>query len=58
MATNGKKKWLYRKNGRYYADFRSYSDVGGGQEAMIPEGERFAATWRAPSPTVPTSTAW
>lgn len=33
---------LYKKNGRYYADFRSYSDVGGGQEAMIPEDERYA----------------
>lgn len=42
MATRGKKKWLYKKNGRYYADFRSYSDVGGGQEALIPSGERFA----------------
>lgn len=37
-----KKKWLYKKNGRYYADFRTFSDVGGGQEAMKPEGERYA----------------
>lgn len=33
---------LYKKNGRYYADFRRYRDVGGGQEAMIPPGERHA----------------
>lgn len=37
-----KKNPLYKKNGRFYADFRSYSDVGGGQEAMIPEDERYA----------------
>ncbi len=33
--------WLY-KNGRYYADFRAYPNVGGGHEAMTPKGERFA----------------
>jgi hypothetical protein len=33
---------IYKNNGRYYGDFRSYKDVGGGQEALIPEGERFA----------------
>jgi hypothetical protein len=37
-----KKKWLYKKDGRFYGDFRSYRDVGGGQEAMVPDGERFA----------------
>ncbi|MGK7313636.1 MAG: tyrosine-type recombinase/integrase [Candidatus Longimicrobiales bacterium M2_2A_002] len=37
-----KKNPLYKKNGRYYADFRGYSDVGGGQEAMIPDDERYA----------------
>ena len=42
MANQGKKKWLYKKNGRYYGDFRAYPDVGRGQEAMVPEGERFA----------------
>lgn len=41
MARN-KKKWLYKKNGRFYGDFRAYADVGGGQEALVPEGERYA----------------
>lgn len=33
---------LYRKRGRFYADFRDFSDVGGSQEAMVPDGERCA----------------
>jgi hypothetical protein len=33
---------LYTKRGRYYADFRDYAAVGGGKEAFIPAGERFA----------------
>lgn len=37
-----KKNPLYKKNGRYYADFRGHSDVGGGQEAMVPDDERYA----------------
>jgi integrase len=37
-----KRKWLYNKDGRFYGDFRPYADVGGGQEAMKAEGERFA----------------
>jgi hypothetical protein len=35
-----KRKWLYKKDGRWYGDFRPYADVGGGQEALKPEGER------------------
>lgn len=35
---------LYTKRGRYYADFRDFADVGGGKEALIPAGERFATT--------------
>jgi hypothetical protein len=37
-----KRKWLYRKDGRWYGDFRPYADVGGGQEALRPDGERYA----------------
>ena len=37
-----KKRRLYRKNGRFYGDFRSFSDVGGAQEALKPDGERYA----------------
>jgi integrase len=37
-----RQKRLYTKRGRYYADFRDYADVGGGKEALIPSGERFA----------------
>lgn len=37
-----KRKWLYTKDGRLYGDFRPYADVGGGQEALKPEGERYA----------------
>jgi hypothetical protein len=33
---------LYTKRARYYADFRDYADAGGGKEALIPSGERFA----------------
>lgn len=33
-----KRKWLYKKAGRWYGDFRPYADVGGGQEALKPEG--------------------
>lgn len=51
------KKWLYKKNGRYYADFRSYADVGGGQEALIQEGERFA-TKQHPSRSGSARSGW
>jgi integrase len=37
-----KRKWMYRKNGRFYGDFRTFADVGGSQEALVPQGERFA----------------
>jgi integrase len=37
-----KRKWMYKKDGRWYGDFRPYQDVGGGQEALKPEVERFA----------------
>lgn len=37
-----KRKWLYKKNGRWYGDFRPYADVGGRQEALRLEGERYA----------------
>jgi hypothetical protein len=33
-----KRKWLYKKDGRFYGDFRPYADVGGAQEAMKAEG--------------------
>lgn len=29
---------------RYYGDFRDYSDVGGGQEPLVPEGKSYATT--------------
>lgn len=33
-----------RRDGRYYADFRPYADVGGAQEALCPPGTRRATT--------------
>lgn len=42
MARRNRKKRLYKKNGRFYGDFRDFRDVGGGQEALIPDGEMFA----------------
>lgn len=30
-----KRKWLYKKDGRFYGDFRPYADVGGGQESYL-----------------------
>lgn len=33
---------LYQKRGRWYADFRDFSHVGGGLEALVPTGEKFA----------------
>ena len=34
---------MYHRPGRgWYADFRNYAEVGGGQEALIPEGARGA----------------
>lgn len=33
---------IYWRNGRAWADFRDFSDVGGGQEPLRPKGERFA----------------
>lgn len=47
MAKQPKNRIYSRtRNGttRYYGDFRDYSDVGGGQEALIPEGNRSATT--------------
>lgn len=35
-------QYLYTRNGRWYANFRSFSDVGGGRESLVPEGERYA----------------
>lgn len=40
-------QYLYTRNGRWYANFRSFSDVGGGRENMVPEGERFATKDRS-----------
>jgi integrase len=37
-----KRKWLYKKAGRWYGDFRPYADAGGSQEALRPDGERYA----------------
>lgn len=37
---------LYERNGRWYGDFRCYSDVGGKQEALAPAGESRATTDR------------
>ena len=42
-----RRKWLYRKNGRWYGDFRPYADVGGGQEALKEAGERYATEDRS-----------
>jgi integrase len=39
-----KKKRLYVKAGRWYADFRDYRDVGGKCEALIPPGSSTATT--------------
>jgi len=33
---------LYRRGRRYWADFRDFADVGGGQEALMAPGEPFA----------------
>lgn len=43
-----RKSRIYIRNqgahARYYADFRDYADVGGGKEALIPEGGHSATT--------------
>lgn len=33
---------VYERSGRYWGDFRDYSDVGGKLEALTPAGERYA----------------
>jgi hypothetical protein len=45
---------IFTRNGspRLYADFRDFRDVGGGQEAMIPEGQTRATTDRAVAETI------
>jgi integrase len=40
------------KSARLYGDFRDYADVGGGQEALRPEGSRFATTCREQARTL------
>ncbi|MGH7577071.1 MAG: tyrosine-type recombinase/integrase, partial [Longimicrobiales bacterium] len=35
---------VYLKTGRYYGDFRDYSDVGGKREALVPSGAAGATT--------------
>ena len=42
MSKRRRKDRLYRKRARYYADLRDYSDVGGGLEAMKPDGSIYA----------------
>jgi integrase len=32
---------IYERNGRFYGDFRAYSDVGGSREALSPPGEKW-----------------
>lgn len=50
MAGRGRKPksrvyWRYQgTNGRAYGDFRDFSDVGGGREALIPRGALLATT--------------
>jgi integrase len=47
MAKQPKNRIYVRERGgtpRYYADFRDYDDVGGGREALKPEGERRATS--------------
>jgi hypothetical protein len=33
---------IYWRNGRAYLDARAYADVGGGQERLVPPGEKLA----------------
>ncbi|HSH44555.1 MAG TPA: tyrosine-type recombinase/integrase [Longimicrobiales bacterium] len=35
---------IYQRNGRYYGDFRAYSDVGGGREALSEPGQKWGTT--------------
>lgn len=35
-------RMYYREGRGWYADYRNFADVGGGQEALIPEGSRHA----------------
>lgn len=47
MPRKRKGRVYWRNQGgvrRAYADFRDFADVGGGQEALVPEGEHFATT--------------
>ena len=42
MSRRRRKDRLYEKRGRFYADLRDFSEVGGGLEAMKPEESRYA----------------
>jgi integrase len=46
MARTNTKR-LYRKDGRWYVDFRDFADVGGRLEGVRPPGDRFATKDRA-----------
>lgn len=39
--------WVYRRGPRWWGDFRSFADVGGGREPLVVQGEQYATTCRA-----------
>jgi integrase len=46
MARNGTKSRLFRRGDRWWADLRSFGDVGGKREPLVPQGARSATTDR------------
>ena len=52
MARNGTKSRLFKRGHRYWADLRSFSDMGGKREPLVPVGQRVATTDRAVAETL------
>jgi integrase len=46
MARNGTRSRLFRRGSRYWADLRTFSDVGGKREPLVAPGEKSATTDR------------
>lgn len=46
MARNGTKSRLFRRGDRWWADLRSFGDVGGSREPLVAAGEKVATTVR------------
>ena len=44
MAKKSRGPLIFWRNDRAYADFRPYSDVGGGREALAEPGRRWGTT--------------